>query len=85
MVNTNDAEFVGILAVDDACSYGLDPQEAATLVHQTKIVRHHLTFAYHWANREGKWERREREGCLSRNDGIGYRNRADAFESTFLV
>ena len=47
MVNTNDAEFISILAVDDACSYGLDPQEAATLVHQTKVVSHHLTFAYH--------------------------------------
>ena len=47
MVNTNDAEFISILAVDDACSYGLDPQEAATLVHQTKVVSHHLTLAYH--------------------------------------
>jgi len=46
MVNTNDAEFISILAVDDACSHGLDPQEAATLVHQTKVVSHHLTLAY---------------------------------------
>ena len=53
MVYTNDAEFVSILAVDDACSYRLDPQEAATLVHQTKVIRHHLTFAYHW--KEEKW------------------------------